>query len=217
MLATSALVIAVTSAVILAASATIARHQAQAAADLGALAGAAQAELEPTGACEAARRVVIANHATMRSCVLDRLDVIVTATVGVEGAPSGTPSAVESARAGPIQTPTADVTGPSTARTEPAARNEPAACAERAKQQPSQTDMPETTVCAPTAGAGRPGRRTDDSAFKTASSTFTASALDSGSLPLPHFGDWTHDGQPRSQPHEAMAVRVALSHSEATW
>ena len=49
------------------------------------------------------------------------------------------------------------------------------------------------------------------------SSTLTASTLLNGSLPLPHFGDWTQDGQPCSQPHEAIAARVAPSHSRATW
>lgn len=43
------------------------------------------------------------------------------------------------------------------------------------------------------------------------SSSVIAPALSSGSLPLPHFGDWTHDGQPLSQPQDAMASRVARS------
>jgi secretion/DNA translocation related TadE-like protein len=43
------------------------------------------------------------------------------------------------------------------------------------------------------------------------SSNVIAPALSSGSLPLPHFGDWTHDGQPFSQPHDAIASRVARS------
>ena len=51
------------------------------------------------------------------------------------------------------------------------------------------------------------------------SSKVIAPALSSGSLPLPHFGDWTHDGQPLSQPHDAIASRVARSHvaAAATW
>ncbi|HEY1486951.1 MAG TPA: Rv3654c family TadE-like protein, partial [Micromonosporaceae bacterium] len=107
-LSAGALMIAVTSTVLLAGSATIARHQAQAAADLGALAGAIRAELEPGGACAAAAPVVVANAATMRSCQADGLDVIVTAIVPVEGAPPGIGPAVAVARAGPIQTPVAD-------------------------------------------------------------------------------------------------------------
>lgn len=47
------------------------------------------------------------------------------------------------------------------------------------------------------------------------SSNLIAPPLSSGSLPLPHFGDWTHEGQPLSQPHEAMASRVARSHVAA--
>ena len=43
----------------------------------------------------------------------------------------------------------------------------------------------------------------------TTSSTRTAPGLESGLLPLPHFGDCTQDGQPGSQPHSAIASRVA--------
>ena len=49
----------------------------------------------------------------------------------------------------------------------------------------------------------------------TTSSTRIASGLESGSLPLPHFGDCTQDGQPDSQPHSAIASRVARSHAAA--
>ena len=42
----------------------------------------------------------------------------------------------------------------------------------------------------------------------------TAPALSRGSFPLPHLGDCTQAGQPRSQPHAAMAARVADSHLE---
>jgi secretion/DNA translocation related TadE-like protein len=44
-----------------------------------------------------------------------------------------------------------------------------------------------------------------------------APALSSGSLPLPHFGDWMQDGQPRSHSQAVMAARVAPSHSPARW
>ena len=40
-------------------------------------------------------------------------------------------------------------------------------------------------------------------------------ALSSGLLPLPHLGDCTHDGQPASHRHEAIASRVAPSHAAA--
>ena len=39
--------------------------------------------------------------------------------------------------------------------------------------------------------------------------------LSSGSLPLPHFGDWTHDGQPVAHSHAAIASRVACSQAAA--
>ena len=34
-------------------------------------------------------------------------------------------------------------------------------------------------------------------------------ALSRGLFWLPHFGDWTHEGQPSAQVHEAIASRVA--------
>ncbi len=43
------------------------------------------------------------------------------------------------------------------------------------------------------------------------SSSRIAPALSRGSLPLPHFGDCTHDGQPVSHAHAAIASRVAVS------
>jgi len=52
-------------------------------------------------------------------------------------------------------------------------------------------------------------------AASTVSNTRTAPGLCSGLLPLPHFGDWTHDGHPVSHPHDAIASRVADSHSAA--
>lgn len=36
-----------------------------------------------------------------------------------------------------------------------------------------------------------------------------APGLSSGSLPLPHLGDWTHDGHPRSHRHASIASAVA--------
>jgi hypothetical protein len=34
-------------------------------------------------------------------------------------------------------------------------------------------------------------------------------------LPLPHFGDWTHEGHPWSQRHDEIASRVADSQLRA--
>ena len=46
-------------------------------------------------------------------------------------------------------------------------------------------------------------------AARTTSSSATAPALSRGSLPLPHLGDWTHEGQPVAQPQPPRASRVA--------
>lgn len=47
---------------------------------------------------------------------------------------------------------------------------------------------------------------------RTASSSRTAAAFSSGLLPLPHFGDCTHAGQPVRHGQVAIACRVARSH-----
>ena len=49
-----------------------------------------------------------------------------------------------------------------------------------------------------------------------ASSSCTAPALSSGSLPLPHFGDCTHDGQPSGHSQATIASRVTRSQRGAT-
>ena len=59
------------------------------------------------------------------------------------------------------------------------------------------------------AGGAAPASRVESSR--------TAPVLDSGSLPLPHFGDWMQEGQPASQPQDSMARAVACSHSLAVW
>ena len=47
----------------------------------------------------------------------------------------------------------------------------------------------------------------------SAPSSFNEARLSSGWLPLPHFGDCTHDGQPSSQPQERTVSQVASIHS----
>jgi len=101
-LSAATLVLAIGMTATLAGVATIARHQAQTAADFGALAGASMAELQPQGACAAAEHIVEANHAVMRGCSVDGFDVTVTAVVDVAGAPAGVGPAVAVARAGPV-------------------------------------------------------------------------------------------------------------------
>jgi secretion/DNA translocation related TadE-like protein len=58
-----------------------------------------------------------------------------------------------------------------------------------------------------TQSAGAPASR--------ASSSTAAPALSSGSLPLPHLGDCTQDGQPDSQAQSPMTVRVARNQAAA--
>ena len=78
----------------------VARHRAQSAADLGALAGALRA-VEGTGvACPAADRIVRANGGRLVACRVEGLDVVVTVRVA---GPAGWGSAEESARAGPAR------------------------------------------------------------------------------------------------------------------
>lgn len=84
---------------VLVGSAVVARHRAQAAADLGALAAAARLPSGAHTACLAARTVASTMRATLRGCDVERLDVVVSVTVGPVGRLGGTASAV--ARAGP--------------------------------------------------------------------------------------------------------------------
>jgi secretion/DNA translocation related TadE-like protein len=80
--------------------AVVATHRAQSAADLGAIAGAEFAAFGRDMACARAAQIVTANGATITSCVMDGLDIIVTARVDVSAGPvHGVTSA--SADAGP--------------------------------------------------------------------------------------------------------------------
>jgi secretion/DNA translocation related TadE-like protein len=79
-------------------TAIIARHQAQAAADLGALAGALRASGGTLAACERAREIVVANRAELTRCTVVGLDVIIDAEVPAVG---GWGTAHGRARAGP--------------------------------------------------------------------------------------------------------------------
>lgn len=79
-------------------AAATARHRAQAAADLGALAGARLVVEGEAVACARAAGIVEANGAQLAGCRLDGVDLIVT--VGVPVAGIGTARAM--ARAGPV-------------------------------------------------------------------------------------------------------------------
>jgi secretion/DNA translocation related TadE-like protein len=82
-------------------SAVIARHRAQAAADLAALAAAGRVASGSQTACAAAAAVSSAMQATVSACVLDDLDVVVTVEVPVRLGRWGVHEARASARAGP--------------------------------------------------------------------------------------------------------------------
>jgi secretion/DNA translocation related TadE-like protein len=98
-------------------AARVARHRAQVAADLGALAAAARAIDGPEVACARAARIVTANRGRMTSCVLEGLEVIVRVDVAVRPLPGHARMASAAARAGPVQeigAATAGRPGPST-------------------------------------------------------------------------------------------------------
>jgi secretion/DNA translocation related TadE-like protein len=80
-------------------AAVVARHQAQAAADLAALAAAARLVAGPDAACGQATAVARTMRATVAGCAVDDLDVVVTIQVGL--AIGGWGRAQAAARAGP--------------------------------------------------------------------------------------------------------------------
>ena len=82
--------------------AMLARQQAESAADLGALAGAADILQGAGVACATAREVVEANRASITSCAADGLDLLVEVQVPV---PAWGGNAAGRARAGPVTTP----------------------------------------------------------------------------------------------------------------
>jgi secretion/DNA translocation related TadE-like protein len=83
-------------------SARIGRHQAQIAADLGALAGAGHAIEGEEVACAQAARFAAANHGSITSCHLDGLDIVLHTDVALTPLPGMTRHAQASARAGPV-------------------------------------------------------------------------------------------------------------------
>lgn len=81
-------------------AAVSARHRAQSAADLAALAGAASA-IDAEGACAAADRLARANAGSLRACGVDGFAVTVRVSVQVSLSVLGSDEAVAVARAGP--------------------------------------------------------------------------------------------------------------------
>ena len=91
-------------AIAMAGAGTLARHKAQAAADLAALAGALRTFEGEQAACQRAAEISARNGARLVSCQLDGLDVV----VAVEVAPArlaGIGVARAAARAGPVESP----------------------------------------------------------------------------------------------------------------
>jgi secretion/DNA translocation related TadE-like protein len=82
-------------------AAVLARHRAQAAADLAALAAAARLPAGPESACREAQALAAAMRATLRGCDIAHLDVVVTVAVGTGLRIGG--EARAAARAGPIE------------------------------------------------------------------------------------------------------------------
>jgi secretion/DNA translocation related TadE-like protein len=83
-------------------SAVIARHRAQAAADLAALSAAGHLVSGPEAACASAASLTAAMSAAMSTCTVDDLDVVVTVEVPVGLGRWGVHVATASARAGPV-------------------------------------------------------------------------------------------------------------------
>jgi secretion/DNA translocation related TadE-like protein len=84
-------------------AAHVASHRAQAAADLGALAGAARAIEGSAPACARASQFVAANGARLTHCRLDGLDLTVTVEVTPAPAAGIGRAATATARAGPVR------------------------------------------------------------------------------------------------------------------
>ena len=85
-------------------AAVVARHQAQAAADLGALSAAIHALEGGTTACGHAARVVAANQAQLVRCQVTGPEAIVVTRVRAAGPAAVLPPAAARSRAGPVGT-----------------------------------------------------------------------------------------------------------------
>jgi secretion/DNA translocation related TadE-like protein len=92
-------VVTVSAGGIMIGTAALARHRAQTAADLAALAAAARLPLGPEAACGQARRLAAAMGAALTECDVEQLDIVVTTAVRMNGRFGGVARA--SARAGP--------------------------------------------------------------------------------------------------------------------
>ena len=96
-----ALLLAITAGGVYVGSAIVARHRAQAAADLAALAAAAQLATGADAACRQASTIARAMHSGLTQCVVDELDVVVTVEARAGLVAWGLGPARAAARAGP--------------------------------------------------------------------------------------------------------------------
>ena len=92
--------ISLTLACLWASAAVLARHRAQAAADLAALAAARHLAVGPEAACREAAALAAVMGARVHQCTVERLDVLVTAGLTMGGPFGG--EARAAARAGPV-------------------------------------------------------------------------------------------------------------------
>lgn len=83
-------------------AAVVARHRAQAAADLAALAAAARLAGGHSAACEQAAVIARAMHSAVTRCDVEALDVVVAVDVPVMLGRIGSGTAHATARAGPV-------------------------------------------------------------------------------------------------------------------
>ena len=156
-------------------AAIVARHRAQSAADLAALAGALDALDDVEVACARAGEIAARNGGHLIACHVDGLDVVVTVEVRPAGLAAMAGTARASARAGPVE----PTVGVGHAVSKNASHQHRPLCP--SDQRSLATVVESREVCR---GAGATAR-----AARTASRVATAPALSSGSLPLPHFGE----------------------------
>ncbi|BAX95762.1 hypothetical protein MSTE_00419 [Mycobacteroides stephanolepidis] len=97
-----AVLLALTAGGVAVGSAVVARHRAQAAADLSALAGAQRALYGTPSACAKVAVVARRMGATVNSCVVEDLDIVVGVSVPVILGRFGVGPARAAARAGPV-------------------------------------------------------------------------------------------------------------------
>ena len=86
-------------------TARVARHEAQVAADLGALAGGGRAIYGEPAACAWAARFAAANRARITQCRVTGLEIVIRVRVETRPLPGLTRHASATARAGPVYPP----------------------------------------------------------------------------------------------------------------